>query len=227
MAKNKRSLVILTLNEIDGLQVIFDRIPLNAVDEVVAVDGGSTDGTQDFFKNKRVKLVVQKRRGRGDAFREGIANSSGEHVVFFSPDGNEVPEDIPKLFEKLDEEYDLVIGSRFMKGSVSEDAELVHGFGNWMFTTIANVLFGTNVKDLVNGFREVKRSSVEKLKLAYDGFEIELQMTIRAAKLGQKIIEIPTREPKRIGGKAKLTAIGTGLLYLKYIFRELLIGKKF
>jgi glycosyltransferase involved in cell wall biosynthesis len=223
----KSSLIILTFNEIEGVKHIYDRIPMDSVGECFVVDAGSTDGTIEFFKKKGIKVVIQKRRGRGDAFKEGMINAKGEYLVFFSPDGNEDPKDIPNLLTWLDRRYDMIIASRFMKGAKSEDAGFIRGIGNKIFTFLVNLFWDAKVTDVVNGLRAIKKSTLKKLNLDFKKFEIELQMTIRTAKLNYKIKEIPTYEGKRIGGKSKAKTIDTGLLYLKTIFRELLIGKNF
>ena len=67
-------LVLLTLNEIKGLSALFNKIPINEFDEVFAVDGGSNDGTIDFFRNKNIKIVSQSSKGRGEAFRLAYEN---------------------------------------------------------------------------------------------------------------------------------------------------------
>src|SRR5262245_2198576 len=105
----KRSLILLTFNEIEALPKVFDSIPLRAADEVLAVDVGSTDGTIDFRKTKNLRVVVQERRGRGVAFRLAAREAAGEKLVFFSPDGNEDPADIPRLFTVLGQGYDMAI----------------------------------------------------------------------------------------------------------------------
>src|SRR5258706_498261 len=116
-----RTIILLTLNEINGCVALLEKLPLKAAGEVLAVDGGSTDGTAEFLRSKGVTVYTQKQRGRGMAFQEGMANTKGEQVVFYSPDGNEDPADIPKLFGKLDEGFDMAICSRFLPDSVNEE----------------------------------------------------------------------------------------------------------
>ena len=138
------TLVILTLNEIEGVTQIFPKLPLHLVDEVLVVDGGSTDGTIEFFEDRGVRVIRQVRRGRGEAFRLAARGARNDVLVFFSPDGNEEPSDIPLLVDGLAQGYDMVIGSRFMAGGCSEDDDKFlfasRRWGNLTFTWLVNVL---------------------------------------------------------------------------------------
>ncbi len=224
------TLVILTWNEIDALRSMFEKIPLDSVDEVIAVDAGSVDGTIEFFKKRGIRTVIQKIPGRGRAFVEAAGHARGKYIVFFSPDGNENPADIPKLLGKIRGGYDLVIASRFMKGARSDDSDdpaLVRHLGNNFFTLLVDLFWGARVTDAVNGFRAVRKESLERLNQDATGHEIEFQMTIRSAKLGYRIAEIPTIEGARIGGKRKALTLVMGVRFAKFFLRELLLGKKF
>ena len=91
------TLVLLTLNEIDGLRLLWDQLPLAAFRRVVAVDGGSTDGSREFMEARGVPVLSQPIRGRGVAFRVAAEASDTERIVYYSPDGNEDPADIERL----------------------------------------------------------------------------------------------------------------------------------
>ena len=138
------SLVILTLNEIDGLRALYDRIPLSIVEEVVAVDGGSTDGTLEFFTERKCKVIQQTSRGRGEAFRIACDVSSGDAVIFFSPDGNEDPNDISKFLDHVNNGSGLVVASRFLPEAHNEEDEQTFKWRKWanqIFTLFANIIW--------------------------------------------------------------------------------------
>ncbi len=100
--RQTRALVLLTFNEIEALPKLFDRITVASVDEFFVVDGGSKDGTVEYLREKGVKVLGQPRRGRGCAFAVALEAAKSDALCFYSPDGNEDPEDIPRLFAKLE-----------------------------------------------------------------------------------------------------------------------------
>lgn len=221
-----KALVLLTFNESEALPKIFDRIPRDGVD-FFAVDGGSKDGTVEFLRSRGVRVVGQPRRGRGVAFRVAFAETRAEALCFFSPDGNEDPTDIPKLFAAVEAGADMAIASRMMKGAFNE--EDIHWFRprkwvNQAFTLIANLLWnqGSYVSDTINGFRVVTRQAFEAMAPDADGFVIEYQMSIRAMKAGLKIVELPTCEGQRLGGVSTAESWKTGVVFLKQLAREML-----
>ena len=221
------TLVILTLNEIDGVTQVVPKLPLHAVDEILVVDGGSTDGTLEFFEARGIRVVRQERRGRGEAFRLAAQHARNDQLVFFSPDGNEDPDDIPRLVEGLAAGYDMVIASRFMTGGRSEDDDKFlfasRRWGNLLFTWLANVLCGRGgwITDTINGYRGVTRAAFQRLAPDAHGYAIEFQMSIRALQLGLRVLEIPTQESPRIGrGVSKLNAIPVGFRFLGVLARE-------
>lgn len=220
------TLVILTLNEIEGVSHVLPELPLPSIDEVLAVDGGSTDGTVEFFQARGVPVIRQERRGRGEAFRLAARHARNEFLVFFSPDGNEDPADIPRLVDGLARGYDMVIASRFMPGARSEDDDKLlftsRRWGNLTFTWLANALFrGPRITDTINGYRALTRTAFARLAPDADGYAIEFQLSIRALRQGLRVLEIPTRESPRIGrGVSKLNAVPVGFRFLALLARE-------
>jgi len=222
----KLSLVILTLNEIVGLKEVFPQIPLDAVDEVIAVDGGSTDGTLEYFKSHNIVTHVQTVRGRGEAFRIAFEKTTGDALIFFSPDGNEDPADIPKFRTHLENGAQIVIANRMSDGGHNEEDEQILRLRKWannLFTLVANITWnrGKYVYDTINGYRAITREGWRRINPDGPGYTIEYQSSIRAFKEKLKIFEFPTFEGQRLDGKEGSPSISTGLAFVKIYCREL------
>jgi glycosyltransferase involved in cell wall biosynthesis len=227
----KRALVLLTFNEIEALPKIFDKIPLDAADEVFAVDGGSQDGTVEFLKSKGVRVVGQPRRGRGCAFSVALDSTDAAALCYYSPDGNEDPADIPKVFAKLEEGgYDLVVASRMSRGAHNEEDEQAIKMRKWVnlaFTFLANALWnrGPYLSDTINGFRAVRADALRRCDCRVDGFVIEYLMSIRMMKLGLRVGEVPTYESPRLGGQSTAHSWPTGVEFTKRLLLEISMGR--
>ena len=213
--------MILTLNEIDGVKQILPQIKREWVDEIIVVDGGSTDGTIDAVKEMEFKIIQQTLKGHGGAIIAGVQATKSENILFFGPDGNHEPKVIPKLIEKLEEGYDQVINTRFGKTSINLDAGRIDSFGNKMFTFFANILFGGNLTDTLNEYRIITRKVFEELKFDALYTDSTYQMSIRGLKKKQKMVEIIGNEGARIGGKRKMQPFQTGCRLIKRLFIEL------
>ena len=214
------AIIILTLDEIDGVRAIVPKLNNDWAEEIIFVDGGSKDGTIEEAKKLGFKVIHQNNKGEGNACRIGVEKTNSDYIMFFSPDGNDEPEAIPQMISKISEGFDIVHISRFGKGSYSEDAGIIDNFGNRMFTFLVNVFFGGNYSDALNGFRIIRRDVMLKLKTDAQKLNIEQQICIRAAKKNLKIFEIYGREPKRIGGERKMKPIPTGVSLSAQIIKE-------
>jgi len=233
----RTTLLVMTLNELHGMQAIMPRVRPEWCDQIIIVDGGSTDGTIEWGRSNGYFVYVQQRRGFRHAYNEVVPLVTGDVIVTFSPDGNSIPELIPELLRKMREGYDMVIASRYLGGARSEDDDVVTGFGNWLFTKTINLLHGGRYTDAMVIFRAYKRSLVDDLELtSEDGYaaaeklfrtEISWEplLSVRAAKRKLTVAEIPGDEPPRIGGERKLKLIKWGAAYYFQFFRELLFWR--
>lgn len=226
--KTATSLIILTRNEITGLTALINQIPVHAVDECFAVDYQSTDGTVEYFEKHHIPVVHQNKPGRSEAFRVAARQAQGDILVFFSPDGNENPNDIPKLIAAIKNGADMAIASRFMTDSRNEEDDQFFKPRKWAnqgFTWLANFCFrkkGVYSTDSINGYRTITKKAFQSLHLNAEGFAIEYQMTMRAMKKRLTIAEIPTIEGNRVGGQSGSAAIPTGLAFIRYFLKELI-----
>ena len=203
----KITLLMPTLNEIEGLKYVMPKIDRKWVDEIFVVDAGSTDGTPEYCKEQGYRFITQKRKGLVGAYRDAVEHITNDVVIAFSPDGNSLPEKIPPLVEKMKEGYDMVIVSRYAQGAKSYDDDAVTAFGNRLFTTLISTLHGAHYTDAMVIYRAYKKSLIYDLDLDKDSsysFEEKLfhtniswepLLSIRAAKRKLKLADIPGDEP--------------------------------
>jgi glycosyltransferase involved in cell wall biosynthesis len=213
------TLLIPTLNEITGMKAIMPRIDRKWVDQVLFMDGGSTDGTIEWARDNGYDVYVQKQTGIRQGFLEALPLVRGDVIITFTPDGNSVPEVIPQLVAKMKEGFDMVIASRYLPPARSDDDDLLTGFGNWFFTKTVNVLFGGGYKDVMGIYRAYKKQLIYDLELDQDrwyrvpetlfctrsrGVSWDPMLSARAARRRLKVAEVPGDEPARLGGVRKL-----------------------
>jgi glycosyltransferase involved in cell wall biosynthesis len=227
----KLVLCLLTYNERLCLEQVFPLIPKPSLtagfDDLVAIDGGSTDGTLEYYREHDVKVIGQSRRGRGDAFLLAFSQLKADGYIFFSPDGNEDVRDLPKFKPLLENGADLVIASRMMPSAVNEeDIHLLkpRKWANNALNFLANIFFrrkGSFVTDSINGYRAITRKASQELNLDALDYTIEYQMTIRSLKKRMNIVEFPTREGARVAGVSGAPSFPTGVRFLKRLWTEL------
>ena len=224
----KSTLAVLVLNEIDAIRQVLPKIQPSWVDEIIVVDGGSTDGTIEFCESLGFRVLRQKKRGYGNGMIELIEIATGDIIIEFMGDGNCKPESIPLLVQKIHEGYDLVIGSRYMPGAKSFDDTPITRLGNWCFTRFINVLFGASYQDAMMGYRAYRKDAFRQLEMDSPGLCFPTQGAIQFARFGFRVTEIPSDEPARIGGVRKAQNVRTGLelcaMIAKEAFREHVLG---
>ena len=217
--------MIFALNEIEGMKAVLPRIRKEWLDEILVIDGGSTDGSIEYCRSLGLNVLVQKKNGAVNGLREGFEAIGSDYVITFSPDNNMIPEILPALIAKLREGYDMVIVSRYLNGAKSADDSLVSGFGNWLFTGMVNVLFGARYTDVLGFYRGYRVDLLRELDVDLTT-AIDTILCIRCTQNKLKVCEIPGDEPKRIGGTTKRSIIYHGWVELVTIMSEFLKPKK-
>jgi glycosyltransferase involved in cell wall biosynthesis len=214
------SLVIPAKNEATNISWVLQQIP-DRVDEVVLVDGNSSDATVVTARACRpdLKVVYQDGVGKGNALRAGILTASGELIIMMDADGSMTPDEIPRIVYFLENGYDFVKGSRFMGGGGSLDITRFRRIGNRALMTMVNAIYKGGLTDLCYGFCGFHRRYIEFLDLTAPGFEVETQMTISAVRAGLRIAEVPSLELPRRHGRSNLRAISDGTRCLRTILR--------
>jgi glycosyltransferase involved in cell wall biosynthesis len=200
---------------------VLPRIPA-LVDEVILVDGLSSDQTVEIAKMVRQDLIVvhERRPGKGAALRAGFERATGDYIVMLDADCSMDPGEIPRFIEMLDQDCDMVKGSRFMASGGTADMTLLRQAGNRGLLLLANLLYGSRYSDLCYGFVAFRRSLLEPMQLDADGFEIEMQLVARATLIRARVAEVPSYESERKFGNSNLNTFRDGWRVLRTMLRE-------
>jgi len=221
----KISVVIPTRNEEGMIKEIIDGCRPYA-DELMVVDGHSTDKTREIAEAAGVKVILDNGKGKGAALRYAATVVTGDIIVFIDADGSHDPRDIPKLVEPiLKGEADHVSGSRLIGGS----SELHGGFdecfrlmGSSFITACINWRFKVILSESQNGFRAIRTDVIKQLGLEENITTIEQEMIMKTLKKGFRMAEVPTHEHKRKMGYSKISLKKVWFRYVyslvKYLF---------
>ncbi|MFH0962021.1 MAG: glycosyltransferase family 2 protein [archaeon] len=218
------TIVIPTLNEEKNLPLLFKELaPIRASrrTEILIVDGFSTDKTVKIAERNGARVLFD-RVGKGSAIIKGLSSARGNVIVIMDADCSHAAGELPILIGKIEEGYDVSMGSRFMPGGGSGDITLLRFIGNKFFVSLVNVLWRTGYTDLCYGYRAFSRGAARALRsqLESKGFGIETEISIKCAKLGLAAIEVPSYEKPRFSGESRLKTFRDGFIILKTIAKE-------
>jgi glycosyltransferase involved in cell wall biosynthesis len=215
------SVVIPTLNEAENLPHVLPRIP-GWIDEVIIVDGLSTDDTIEVARRHRpdVRVVLESTKGKGAALRAGFRAARGHIIVMLDADGSTDPREIPVFVGALLAGADIAVGSRFVQGGGTADMERHRKLGNWVLTRLVRRGFSARYSDLCYGYTAFWRDVFPYLDGDYTGFEVETLIHIRALRASLKVAEVPSFEEERRFGVSTLNTVRDGARVLRSIATE-------
>lgn len=223
-AKAERSLsvtaLICTLNEEENLPHVLPRIPA-WVDEVLLVDGLSTDDTVLAAKklHPSVQILYQPGRGKGDALKCGIEQAKGDIIVTLDADGTTDPVDMPRFVAPLLKGYDFAKGSRFtLSRPAGKPRHRI--FGNLIIVTVYNVLFRTGYTDVCSGYNAFWKRAITSLDLSDWTNQEEPLLNARVSRAGLRVLEVGHHDRGRIGGETKQPSFQQGSGAIRTVIRE-------
>lgn len=225
------SIVIPVYNESATIQRLLARVrslPLNK--EILVVDDGSQDGTREIlasyecFPDMRI-LLHSHNQGKGAAVRTGLLAAQGDFVVVQDADLEYDPRDIPALLQPiLQDDVDVVYGSRFLNDRLYKNSSAIHRWGNRMLTWLSNVCTGLHLTDMETCYKVIRRSKLAGITLRQDRFGFEPEITAKLARRGCRIAELPVRYEARDWAEGKKIGIRDGLqaifCILRYAWRD-------
>ena len=213
----KISVVLPAKNESGAIGQTIERIKqLNIAHEIIVVNDGSTDQTKQVAESAGAKVVSHPySKGNGAAIKTGARTATGDIIVFMDADGQHDPQDIPRLIEKIERGYDLVVGAR-QKGS---QASVGRGIANALYNNLATYMTEQKVEDLTSGFRAVRADKFrEFLYLLPNGFSYPTTSTMAFFRAGYSVTYVPIHAAKRIG-KSHIHPLKDGVRFFLIIFK--------
>lgn len=207
--------IIPAYNEEESVALVLNDIPSDWVREVIVCDNASSDRTADVALKQRATVVSQPKKGYGSACLKGmeyVANKSvpPDIIVFLDADYSDHPEELPKLIQPIvDQDYDLVIGSRAL-GDMEEGAMMPQQiFGNWLATNLIKLFYRYHFTDL-GPFRAIKYQKLLDLGMNDPNFGWTVEMQVKAAKMKFRCNEVAVKYRRRVGiSKVSGTVRGT------------------
>lgn len=220
------SVVLLAYNEEENLKIFIPRViksvdSLNIEYEILVVDSAKpTDHTAVVCKEYKAKYIPQEQPGYGGAFRTGIKYASKDRMLVLDVDGSHQPETIPAVYKKAVKDYDLVIGSRYVKGGQTSD-KVSSKIMSRLLNNAFRIALGIRAKDISTSFRIYKTRQLKKTKLKCINFDVleEVVFILKMNNKNFKIGEVPIVFEKRILGESKRRLIPFIMTYLTTLIK--------
>ena len=172
------------------------------------------------LKNLIAILFTRKKKGYGDALITGIEKVTTKYLCIFNADGSFDPKYLNSMLLSC-ENLDFIFASRYLKNTGSEDDTFVTRFGNFVFSTLGNLLFTLNISDILYTYILGKTKSFKSLDLKSNDFCLCVEIPINAKRQKKKYSDVQSKERKRIAGFKKVNEIKDGFKILLYMLKRL------
>lgn len=208
------SVIIPALNEEDSIGDVVRAVPRPPATEIIVVDNGSDDRTAERARAAGARVVAEPVRGYGRACRAGVRALAPDCgvVAFLDGDGSDRPELLaPMVGPILNGDYDFVIGSRLRGVREPGSMNLPQIIAGRLAGLALHALYGVRYTDMCP-FRAIRRDSLDGLAMREDTYGWNLEMQMRAAQAGLRILEVPVNHRSRTGGASKVSGNPAGTL---------------
>jgi len=189
--------------------------------EIIVVDDGSKDQTAKLAEKAGARVIrLSRNGGKGVAIRRGIAEASGDILLFMDADGQDEPREIPLLINAFGPGIDMVVGSRFLGRFGDGAITPLNRLGNQALTEVVNLLFGVRLTDTQAGFRAVRRTAAQRARLSADRYDIEVDLLLSVLRSGARVVEVPVTRLRRDYGQTHLDSFRDGTRIFLRILRK-------
>lgn len=223
------SIILPIFNEKDTVTDVLRRLDtLPFEKEIIVVDDGSTDGSLQILQNwtsSPIKLMIHpENRGKGAAILTGAKIAEGDLIVIQDADLELDPSDLPRLLECFQTDFmvDAVLGDRLSNYS---DRKTIYFYGNLLMSWITSFLFGRRVRDVMVGYKMIRKQVFRNLNLRARGFDIEPEIVGRLLKKHCKIQQIPIKYKPRTKETGKKIKVSHGFKIVWTLIRIRCDGK--
>ncbi|MFB3061930.1 MAG: glycosyltransferase family 2 protein [Candidatus Binatia bacterium] len=230
----KLSVLIPVYNEENTLREAIRRVQrVNVPKEIIVIDDGSRDGSRDILASldadakkktdpmNELKVIFKSvNEGKGAAIRSGLAEVTGTVVIVQDADLEYNPQDFAKLLEPIEAgEADVVYGTRFYGGGPHRVLFFWHYVGNQILTLFANILTNLNLSDMEVGYKAFRSDILKKIQIKSNRFGFEPEITVKIAKIGCRIFEVPISYYGRTYKEGKKITWKDGIAAFYYLLR--------
>jgi len=198
------SVIIPALNEAESIGAVVQSMPWGEIAECIVVDNGSTDATAEIAQAAGARVITSP-RGYGAAMNAGVNATVGEVLVFLDGDGADPVEEMQRIVGPVERgEADLVLASRILGKREKGSMQASQVFAGYLIGWMVRMFYGFRYTDMC-AFRAMRRDTLEAMKMSEMTFGWNLEMQIKAVKMGLRVKEVPVYYRRRIGGESKVS----------------------
>lgn len=232
----KITILIPCHNEEKGIGSVIDGVPLRLLKklgfktEIIVINNNSTDRTAHIAQKRKTKVIIEEKKGKGNAIKAGFnaVSPDTKFIIMLDGDNTYKSREIPRLIEPLASDFcDVIIGSRLGGKMKKNSLKFKNRIANWGYTFLVRQFYQANITDVLSGYFAWKKEVIDKLipHLEADGFEIEMEMITKMTKLGYEMYSVPITYDER-QGHTKIEAVKDGIRILRVFFKNLLWTKQ-
>ena len=211
---NDLTLLIPAKFESESLPIFLEELKNYDYKKLVVLDETDISTIDVVKKFHDIEILFQKNRGYGNALIEGINHIKTDLFCIINADGSMNPSELSGMLDEINNNQDIVFGSRYMKEAGSDDDDLVTSVGNFFFTLVGKIFFRLNISDILYTYLIGKTKLVQNLKLKFGDFKFCIELPIKAKRNNLRCISYPCYERSRIGGKKKVNPLVDGFKIL-------------